>query len=149
MQLKWYRSLDSPTMPATNPFPTPPALATATAALGPDDVPITPPAAAAPSPTFCGPTSDPKLSADRGENTEITAIDIDTTNNSDVDDDNESEMDAHTPPTPDDRDRTATPPTDADGAERGRQGSPAPLADTPAGDGPSAAVTAPTDSTLT
>lgn len=91
----------------------------------------------------------PKLSADRGENAEIAAIDIDTTNNSDVDDDNESEMDAHTPPTHDDRDRTATPPTDADGAARGRQGSPAPLADTPAGDGPSAAVTVPTDSTLT
>jgi hypothetical protein len=91
----------------------------------------------------------PKLSADRGENAEIAAIDTGTTNNSDVDDDNESEMDAHTPPTHDDRDRTATPPTDATGAERGRQGTPAPLADTPAGDGPSAAVTAPTHSPLT
>jgi hypothetical protein len=58
-------------------------------------------------------------------------------------------MDAHTPPTHDDRDRTATPPIDADGAERGRQDPPAPLADTPAGDGPSAAVTAPTYPTLT
>ena len=141
MQLKWYRSLVSVTMPETNPFPTPPAVTTVARS---DDVPITPPAGAAPSPTLCGPTSDPKLSADRGENAEITAIDTDTTNNSDVDDDNESEMDAHTPPTHDDRDRTTTPPTDAGGAERGRPSSPA-----PAGDGPSAAVTAPTYSTLT
>jgi hypothetical protein len=91
----------------------------------------------------------PKLSADRGEDAEIAAIDIDTTNTTDVDDDNESEMDAHTPPTHDDRDRTARSPTDASGAERGRQDPPAPLADTPAGDGPSAAVTAPTYPTLT
>ena len=90
----------------------------------------------------------PKLSADRGENAEIAAIDIDTTNNSDVDDDNESEMDAHTPPTYDGCNRTATAPTDAAGTVR-RHRSPAPFADTPAGDGPSAAVTVPTDSTLT
>ena len=136
-------------MSATTPLPMPPALATATAAPGPDDVPITPPAGVAPNPTFCEMTVTPKLSAERGENTEITAIDIDTTNNSDVDHDNESEMDAHTPPTHDDRYRTATPPTDTGGAERGRQGPPAPLADASAGDGPSATVTAPLHSTLT
>jgi hypothetical protein len=135
-------------MSATNPFPTPPALATTPGAAGPDDVPVTPPACA-PIPTFGGAAADPKLSVEWWENAEITATDIDTTNNSDVDDDNESEMDAHTPPTHDDRDRTATPPTDAGGTEGGRQGSSAPLVDASAGDGPSATVTAPTHSTLT
>ncbi|WP_049937357.1 hypothetical protein [Haloplanus natans] len=135
-------------MLATNPFPTPPVLATTPAATGPDDVPITPPACA-PIPTFGETAADPKLSAEWRKTAEITAIDIDTTNNSDVDDDNESEMDAHTPPTHDDRDRTAIPPTDAGGAEGGRQGSSSPLSDASAGDGPSVTVTAPTHSTLT
>jgi len=149
MRLKWYRSLDPCTMPDTNPSSTPPPVAPTGTTAGPDDVTTTPTADDAAIRAFGGTASEPKLSAERGENAEITATDTDTTNNSDVDDDNESEMDAHNPPTHDDRNRTATPPTQAGGAERGRQESPASRVDASTGDGPSATVTAPTHSTLT
>lgn len=154
MRLKWYWSLDPCTMSDTNPSSTPPPAALTGTTAGPDDVTTTPTDDDAAIRAFGGTAPDPKLSAEREQNAEITAIDTDTTNNSDVDEDTESEMNAHIPPTHDDRNRTATPPTQAGGAERGRQESPASRARTPfttasAGDGPSATVTAPTHSTLT